>query len=385
MRCRCRRLSIFAVITFWLCSSQISFAQLADSTNIHLQRVLKKFDTFVEEALTAGKIPGAAVAIVSQNKIVHLKGYGVREAGRPERIDEHTVFRLASLSKGFAPVLTGLLVEDGVLDWEDKVLEHLENFLLKDSAHTKKVTIRHILSHTTGVQEHAFTTLLDSNVPYERIIKEIDRANIVCEVGECFSYQNVIYSLIGDILKSATGHDYNLLLCLKIFWPLAMNQASLGWNGITSSANRATPHIRYSRKWKPIKIQKTYYSVPPAAGVNASISDMAKWLQALLGGASSIISPAVLQEVTTPLVRTSKMKRYFRSWRNLKKAWYGLGWRVFDYSGTKIVHHGGYVRGYRTEMAFAPEEGIGMVILMNGSSRFANVCVPTFFDLYLRL
>ena len=339
----------------------------------------------MKEALTAGKIPGAAVAIVSRNKIVHLKGYGVREAGRPERIDKDTVFRLASLSKGFAPVLTGLLVEDGVLDWDDGVLEYLEDFSLKDSAHTEEVTIRHILSHTSGVQEHAFTTLLDANVPYEKIIKELDRANIVCEVGEYFSYQNVIYSLIGDILKSATGHDYELLLRLKIFWPLAMNRASLGWNGIKSSANRATPHIRYSRKWKPIKIRKTYYSVAPAAGVNASISDMAKWLRALLGGASSIISPNVIQEVTTPFVRTSKMKRYFRSWRNLKKAWYGLGWRVFDYSGTKIVHHGGYVRGYRTEMAFAPEEGIGMVILMNGASRFANVCVPTFFNLYLGL
>ncbi|MCH8874446.1 beta-lactamase family protein, partial [candidate division KSB1 bacterium] len=368
---RRRRLSMFSVFTFWLCSSQISFAITADSTDVRLKKLIKKFDAFVKEALTAGKIPGAAVAIVSQNKIVHLKGYGVREAGRPERIDEDTVFRLASLSKGFAPVLTGLLVEDGVLDWDDGVLEYLEDFSLKDSAHTEEVTIRHILSHTSGVQEHAFTTLLDANVPYERIIKEIDRANIVCEVGECFSYQNVIYSLIADILKSATGHDYELLLRLKIFWPLAMNRASLGWNGIKSSANRATPHIRYSRKWKPIKIRKTYYSVAPAAGVNASISDMAKWLRALLGGASSIISPNVMQEVSTPLIRTSKMKRYFRSWRNLKKAWYGLGWRVFDYSGTKIVHHGGYVRGYRAEMAFAPEEGVGMVILMNGASRFA--------------
>ena len=376
---------MFSVFTFWLCSSQISFAITADSTDVRLKKLIKKFDVFVKEALTAGKIPGAAVAIVSRNKIVHLKGYGVREAGRPERIDEDTVFRLASLSKGFAPVLTGLLVEDGVLDWDDGVLEYLEDFSLKDSAHTEEVTIRHILSHTSGVQEHAFTTLLDANVPYERIIKEIDRANIVCGVGECFSYQNVIYSLIADILKSATGHDYELLLRLKIFWPLAMNRASLGWNGIKSSANRATPHIRYSRKWKPIKIRKTYYSVAPAAGVNASISDMAKWLRALLGGASSIISPNVMQEVSTPLIRTSKMKRYFRSWRNLKKAWYGLGWRVFDYSGTKIVHHGGYVRGYRAEMAFAPEEGVGMVILMNGASRFANVCVPTFFNLYLGL
>ena len=376
---------MFLVFTFWLCSSQISFAITADSTDVRLKKLIKKFDAFVKEALTAGKIPGAAVAIVSQNKIVHLKGYGVREAGRPERIDEDTVFRLASLSKGFAPVLTGLLVEDGVLDWDDGVLEYLEDFSLKDSAHTEEVTIRHILSHTSGVQEHAFTTLLDANVPYEKIIKELDRANIVCEVGEYFSYQNVIYSLIGDILKSATGHDYELLLRLKIFWPLAMNRASLGWNGIKSSANRATPHIRYSRKWKPIKIRRTYYSVAPAAGVNASISDMAKWLRALLGGASSIISPNVMQEVTTPFVRTSKMKRYFRSWRNLKKAWYGLGWRVFEYSGTKIVHHGGYVRGYRAEMAFAPEEGIGMVILMNGASRFANICVPTFFDLYLGL
>lgn len=379
----CSKFLAFLIVAFFFILNSLGYSAQILGSGDHFNTVIVKYDSLLTE-MVESRLPGAAVAIVKDKKIVFLKGYGVRQVGSHEPIDEHTVFRIGSVSKGFAPVLTGLLVEDGVLHWDDKVNYHLKNFSLKDSAHTKEVTIRHILSHTTGVQEHAFTSLLDANVPYEKIIKEIDQAEIVCEVGTCFSYQNVIYSLIADIVKSAAGRDYKLLLNLRIFWPLQMSDTSLGWDAIKSSQNRATPHIRYRRKWVATKIRKAYYSVPPAAGVNASISDMAKWLRALLGG-TSLIPPEVLQEVSQPVIRTSKMKRYLRSWKNLKKAWYGLGWRVFDYAGTKIIHHGGYVRGYRAEMAFAPEEGVGIVVLLNSSTRFADVCVPIFFDLYFGL
>ncbi|MFQ5676145.1 MAG: serine hydrolase domain-containing protein [bacterium] len=375
-------------ISFFFCvffASAAHATENADSTLSHFKRTAKAFEIFVHEAVDAGRVPGAAIAIVNPNYGAFVKGLGVRTIGHPEPIDTHTVFRIASVSKGFAAVLTGILVEEGRLNWNDRVLRYLPDFSLTDSCNTQKSMIRHILSHTTGVQEHAFTTLLDGNVSYKKIVKELDRASIVCEVGECFAYQNVVYSLIGDILKAATGQSYEWLLADRIFEPLGMRDASVGWQAIKSQKNRATPHVRASHRWIPTRIRKTYYSVPPAAGVNASIADMARWLTALLGGFPQIISIRTLIDISEQVIITSKGKRYYRIWKNLRKAWYGLGWRVLDYAGTKVVYHGGYVRGYRAEIAFVPEYHVGVVILMNAGSRFANICVPTFLDLYLQL
>jgi beta-lactamase class C len=349
----------------------------------HMGRIITQFEAFLERGLAEFQIPGAAVAIVKDNKVVYLKGFGVREVDRPEPVDVHTVFRLSSLSKGFAATLTGVLVQNGQLDWDDTVVSYLPDFMLADSSHTQDLTIRHLLSHTTGLPPHAYTNLLDDNVPYNRAVKLLDKVKLHCPVGKCFAYQNVVFSLIGDIIESVTGQKYSDALKHRLLLPLGMYDASSSYDAFVASRNRATPHVRSWNKAHPIDVKRSYYTAAPAAGVNASITDMAEWLRGQMGAIPGLVSTETLVEMQQPLIRTSKRRKYFRRWSRLRKAYYGLGWRVFDYSGSQLIYHGGYVRGFRSEIAFQPEQRVGLVVLMNSANPLIGQCIPTFFNLYL--
>lgn len=346
----------------------------------HLHNVIKNYDQFVETKLAELEAPGAAIAIVSGDSIVYMKGFGVRESGRVEKVNPHTVFRIASLSKGFAAVLTGLLVQDSLLQWDDKVVKYLPDLSLKDASNTKNLTIRHVLSHTAGLPAHAYDNLLDANVPFDAIVGQLREVPTICRAGECYNYQNVVYSLIGKIIQSATGRDYAQLVKLRLFSPLGMKDASLDYTTLVSNANHASPHIWRRKKWLPAAIKETYYSVAPAAGINASIADMAQWLRALLGSKPNILPPAVIAEVSKPVIKTRRELRRYHWNGNARRAYYAMGWRVFDYAGTKLVFHSGGLRGYVSQIAFMPEQNLGIAVLLNAN--IENIFVSTFLDMY---
>ena len=346
-----------------------------------LNAVLHDFDAFVEITLDAWNLPGMAIAVVENDSIVFLKGYGVRRVGKPDPIDTHTVFRIASVSKTFASTLTGLLVEEGVLNWTDRVYEYLPNFSLKDSVNTYRLTIRHILSHTSGLIPHTYDNLIEANQPYRKIVRALKDVPLMGQPGKRYGYQNVVFSLIGDVIESATGTSYETLVRDKLFEPLEMTDASLGWNAYLAKTNRASPHIVQHYTWKAMDDKKAYYSVLPSAGVNASISDMAQWLRAQMGAKPDIVSTAILQGIHTPRVRTpGELPRYHWNGR-VRNAYYGIGWRIFDYAGYTMITHSGGIEGYLTQLAFIPDLKIGLVVLMN--SRKIDFLLPTFFDMYL--
>ena len=374
---------LFLLFHFGFLQSPVH-AQKIFPTN-HLEMVIEKYEMFVEETLMDWNAPGAAVAIVKKDSVYFIRGFGTREVGKPLKINIHTVFRLASVSKGFASVLTGLLVQKNILKWDESVKKFLPEFALRDSQATQHLTISHILSHTSGLPPHAYTNLLEDNVPYPTILKKLQTVKSIFPVGKRYGYQNVLYSLAGDVVESATGKTYEDLIAENIFKPLGMNSASLGKVAFLMSANRAKPHVRDGFEWAVTEVEEAYYAVPPSAGVNANISDMAKWLRAMMGGSPDVIPPEVIKKITTPYARTPQELRKYR-WRDrLSDAHYGLGWRIYNYSGTKIVYHGGWVKGFRAEMGFIPDQKVGIVVLVNSESMMANSFLPTFFDLYLNI
>jgi len=367
--------------TFFICNFLL-FAKIPPDSTSHLVEIINRYEVFLQEIMEEWGDPGAAVAIVKGDRIVYISGFGIREIGQQEKVDIHTVFRLASVSKGFASVLAALLVEDGILYWEDEVIKYVPGFALKKSGATRNLTIRHILSHTSGLPAHTFTNLLEEDVPLSDIFGRLKEVRLIASPGKAYSYQNVLYNLICDIVKSATGRSYEELVAERIFEPLSMHDASLGKESFMASPNRAMPHI-HQRAATDIK--QAYYSVPAAAGVNASILDMARWLRAMMGGVPEVISPKVIQQVTNPSIKTPQELGKYRWRERLRDAHYGLGWRIYDYAGTKIVYHGGWVEGFRAEIGFIPDEKIGIVVLLNCESMVANLFLPTFFDLYLNL
>ncbi len=375
---------IILIVKFWSQPGVVD-AQTSIDNTFHLIEVIYQFERFVEDTMQRAQLPGLAVAIVKDNRITYLNGFGVKAIGRSEPVDIHTIFRLASVSKGFAGVLTGILVDQGKLKWDDHVCQYVPNFSLKDSRNTKNLTIRNLLNHTSGLPQHTFTDLVEENMPFEEIISKLNTVPVIAPVGKIYSYQNVVYSLIGEVVKSATGSDYKELVTQLILVPLDMTDASLGKEGFLSSTNRAMPHVRRNGGWTTIDLKETYYNVLPAAGVNASIYDMAQWLRGMMGGAPDVISPCTIQEVTTPSIKTPHERWKHRWHEQLRDASYGLGWRIYDYAGNKLVYHGGWIQGYRTEVGFMPDQKIGVAVLMNFESPVAIEFLPTFFDLYLHV
>jgi beta-lactamase class C len=345
-----------------------------------LAMYLDKFELNFEEGLNSKGIPGAAVAIVKDGRIIFQKGFGVKERGKPEEVDEHTVFRLGSLSKGFASVLTGVFVEEGVVSWDLPVSRYLESFKLNDPEQTDRVQIRHLLSHTSGLPRHAFTNLVEDGLSLDRIIPRLERVPLIAKEGEQLSYQNAAYSAIEKVLEFQTKTDFNTLLEETLFKPLEMNHSSASYDSIQYSGNKASPHVYYSRSRGrvPISISKKYYNAVSSGGINASASDMGKWLLLLTGHYPDVISEETLKDIYDPFAVINN-RRFSRHWNGVNRSYYGMGWRVLDNDGQKIVYHGGYVNGYRSEIAFSPDDGVGICILINSNSSYPLTVIPDVF------
>lgn len=350
-----------------------------DSTALFLD----EFSVDFEEGLKNQRIPGGAVVIVKEGRVIFQQGFGVKESGKKEFVDEHTVFRLGSVSKGFASVLTGMLVEEGLVNWDNPVSDYLEDFKLHDSEQTDRVQIRHILSHTSGLPRHAYTNLVEDGLSLDRIIPRLEQVPLIAKEGEQLAYQNAAYSVIEKVLETQANLDFDSLLQLKLFEPLGMDNSSASFDSIRYSENKASPHVWYSRvKGRvPVKISKKYYNAISSGGINASASDMGQWLRLLTGYYPEIISEETLAEIFKP-VATINNKRFSRYWDGVNKSHYGMGWRVLDNDGQKIVYHGGYVNGYRSEIAFAPEEGIGICVLVNANSSYPLQVIPDMFEYF---
>ena len=355
----------------------------------YIDEVANNFEIYMEKTLNQWGVPGAAVVIVQGDQTILMRGFGVRQVGRPERVNSQTVFRLASLSKGLSAGLAATYVADGNLDWNDRVTEYLPDFKLKDPYQTQQLSVKHILSHSTGLPQHTYTHLIENNTPYQTAVDRLSQVPLKCNVGTCHAYQNVSYSLISDILTTQSGQSFSRMMDERIFTPLNMNYASTTYEEFMASHNRASCHVKGKNGFVACTVTPNYYRVAPAGGINASASDMAQWLRAQMGMYPEVLPPKLLKEMHTPVVKTNEVSYNpnATNWRQqrIRSSYYGLGWRIYDYAGTKIVFHGGMLKGFQNVIAFAPDRKVGIAILTNSSSPVAGLLCARFFDTYLKL
>ncbi len=364
-------------------SAQVPMAYVEEKNSVHLSPTFRDFVRFMEQELDSTGTVGAAFTIVHGGEVIYTGTYGVREKGSLNEVDEHTLFRMASVSKGFAGVLASMLEEDGAFSLNDRVVDHYPGFSLKDSVSTADLTIRNLLSHTSGLVPYAFDNLVEADQDLPTIIERLDEVAISAPPGELYGYQNVMFSMLDPIARKTTGIPYQELLQERIFIPLGMTDASAGPVDLKRNSNLAYPHVRTKSGYQALHPHKGYYNVLPAAGVNASISDMGQWLLALLGYKPEWMSDTVLNNISTPVIYTPLEWQYTRYWQPFRERYYSLGWRIYNYQGIQIVYHGGYIRGYRAEIAFCPSEDVGIAFMQNSPNNLASRCVPTFMDLFL--
>ncbi len=348
------------------------------------RKLIDEYAAYIAEAFDSTHTVGAAITIVYDGKIMLMNTFGVKETGTKDSVDMHTVFRLASVSKGFAGVLACLLEQDCLLSLDENISDIIPGFVLRDSIKTYNLNIRHILSHTTGLVPHSFDNLIEEGVSFPQVLQELPMVELSAQPGVLYSYQNVVFSLLDSIVLIKTAVSYDELLEKKLFKPLKMRDASANPDIFNRRrSNVAHPHMYRDSVPFLLPVNIGYYNLKPAAGVNASISDMSKWLLALLGNRPDVLDSALLHLIETPVVESPLKRSYLKYWDHIDSKYYSLGWRIYNYKGRKIIYHGGYVKGYRAEVAFCPEEKVGIALLENSPNELASISIPQFFNRWL--
>jgi beta-lactamase class C len=323
--------------------------------------------------LEASRVPGAAWAIVRDGRIVHAAGHGVRSLDDQRAVTPETAFRVASVSKTFAAQLTGQLVAEGTLRWNDPVRRYVPEFTLARPEHAKQLTLEHLLGQSAGIVPNAYDNLLNAGRSLDQILPQFGRVEPMCPPGECYTYQNVLFSLVEPAIEASTGRSYPELLRERVFQPLRMQQASVGLDGFMASDNRASPHVKVNRwRWVPTEVNENYYRVAPAAGVNASALDLGQWLIANMGYRPEVVRPELVRDLTRKRVYTAREMRR-KGWRDLLgDAHYGLGWRIYSIDGHDLVTHSGWVQGFVAQIGYSPEHDTGLALLLNAESGAIN-------------
>ena len=357
-----------------LCSllfGQIGWAQEAD---------LNKLDAYFNQALSNYELPGMAVGIVKDGKVVFAKGYGNLRKGQKDGVSESSVFAIASLSKAFTAAAIGMLVDEGKLDWDDKVSEYLPHFKLHDDYITSQLTVRDLLCHRSGLNTFDGDLLwYGTNYTRKEILGRIRELPVKSEFRTRFGYQNIMFLAAGELITVVTGKSWDDFLQERVFNPLKMQSTNTTTKGLASRPNVAYPHVKG-------EVDKflNYDNSGGAAAINSSVTDLCQWIQLWLNE-GVVGSDTLLQAPTIGTILSSHTPMRVSGFDNRNSTHfksYGLGWFLMDYQGVKVAHHGGGLPGFISKIALVPEKELGLIVLTNGETSLPTALMYKIIDAY---
>lgn len=339
------------------------------------------FDARVEQAISKHGVPGMAIAIVEQGKIVHAKGYGVRKLGAPETVDADTIFPTGSTGKAFTAAALAILVDDGKLDWNDKVIDHLPDFRMYDAWVTREMTILDLLVHRSGLGLGAGDLLFIPRTSRSRadIVHALRDIKPATSFRSNYAYDNILYIVAGEVIAAASGQDFESFMRERVFKPAGMSTSVSDEKDRFANPNRAQPHARLDPRLRGMGPQQVLPEREglgqvgaAAGGLSSSANDLARWLQvqlaqgALPGGDKRLYSEASAQAMWTPQIPVP-ISRYPAPITDITPQFssYALGWNVQDYRGVKVIQHGGAVFGVLTFIVLVPERNLGISMQIN--------------------
>lgn len=321
-------------------------------------------DARIGELMQQRDMVGLAVAIVEGGEIRFAKGYGVTQAGGSDPVTTATVFRWASLSKGVAGTLVAELDRAHLLSLNAPVSRYGTSLRLPGGSEAQ-ISVRDLLSHRVGIVRNAYDDRLEDGQDPRAIRASLAELPPYCPPASCYAYQNIAFDAAHEIVERTTRKSYGDTANALLFRPLGMVNASVGRAGLEGAASWARPHRRNRQM---VALKDAYYHVPAAGGVNSSIFDLARWMQAQMGKAPGILPPELLDALHAPLVPTPPHGARGPVDRALAARFYGLGWRDYEYVGHHPVGHRGAVDGYRSAILFDPQADAGIVLLWNSHS-----------------
>jgi beta-lactamase class C len=308
---------------------------------------------------------GLAVGVVENGRITFLQGYGETIAGSGDPVTPDTVFRWASVSKGVAATMVAKLAGQGKIKLDAPVADYAPDLKLP-LGNEHLASVGDLLSHRLGIYRNAYDNKLEEGEDPSLLRASLAQLSPACAPGTCWSYQNVAFDASSEMVSRATRMPYEQAVRRMLFNPIGMASGSVSMAGLESNRSWARPH---NAGRKPLPMVDTYYKVPGAGGVNSNIKDMALWMEAQMGEMPDVLDPKLLQTIHAPYVVTPTERGRLRKFlERLRTAWYGYGWRSYDYAGHRIVGHRGGINGYRSLILFDPAKKSGVVALWNSNT-----------------
>ena len=344
------------------------------------------FDEYVNKAIKDWGVPGVAIAIVKDDRIVYAKGFGVRELNKPAPVDTHTLFAIGSSSKAFTAASIAMLVDEGKLKWDDPAIKHLPGFQLFDPYSTRELTISDLLSHRSGLARGDrlwYATAFDRN----EVLRRVRHLKPSWSLRSRYGYQNIMFLAAGQIIPSITGKSWDDFVRERIFTPLGMKSSNTSIKLFDGSTNVATPHSKINDKVQVVS-WRNIDNIAPAGSINSNVADMAQWVRLQLSDGvyqnQRLLSTAAIKEMQTPQTIIRLEGSQASLYPEAHFLTYGLGWLLSDYRGRKLIEHGGAIDGMRAEVAMIPEEKVGLVILSNlHGNILPHALMYKIFDFYL--
>jgi CubicO group peptidase (beta-lactamase class C family) len=374
-------------VSNWLLLGVLWMVALAPAARAQSDIDLSALDAYFATASEAWDVPGFAVAIVKDGQFVFAKGYGVKEIGKDDPVDEHTLFAIASNTKAFTSAALAILVDETSLSWDDRVVEYLPYFQLYAPYVTQDMRIRDLLCHRSGLGTFS-GDLLWYGTGYSRA-EVVRRARYLEQAGPfrgSYGYQNIMFLAAGEVVPAVAGTSWDDFVRTKFFEPLGMDETVTSIADLASMTNVATPH-KLEDGGLVTLAWYNWDAMAPAGGIISSVSDMAKWLRLQLGRGTidgmkffSEDASRTMWTLHNPQAVGRQSERLFPS---THFRGYALGWGLSDYLGRKVVSHGGGYDGMFSRVVLVPEENLGMVILTNGMTNVQTALSYKVLDAYL--
>ena len=353
--------------------------------DVKLQKILDDFEAYAVKGMKQRKIPGMVIAIVKDDKIIYKKGFGVRKVGSNEPVNEDTIFQIGSTSKAFTSALVSMLVDEGKINWNDRVIDHLPDFRMYDPWVTREFRIKDLMAQHSGMV--AYSGDAQSFVGFDRdhIIKSIRYIKPITGFRTEFGYQNNLFLVAAKLVEKKTGKSWEENVREKILNPLGMTETTIDINSFRNEKNAAFLHRKtngvvkaYPMNWKYLSWTYTY---APAGGINSNIIDMAKWLQMQMNSGKfddkRIVSEKNLEFTHSPQTIAGARK-------GMPMQYYCEAWIYRENNPYPIIWHNGGTSGHNTMVAFVPKAKIGIIVIANMSDQMAlpDLLAFRFFDMY---
>lgn len=334
---------------------------------------LAGLDAYITTAIHDWRIPGVAVAIVKDDSVVLARGYGVRRAGGRKPVDARTLFGVASNTKAMTAAALAILVDEGKLRWDDRVIDYLPWLRLWDPWVTRELRIRDLLCHRNGLPAYGGDiTIWGSTHTRREDLVRLRFLEPATSFRSAYAYENNMFIAAGEVVEAVTGERWDDFLRERIFAPLGMTRTTTSFATATGDSDVTTPHIFVDGAVRPIA-WRNVENLGAAAAVNSDAADMAQWIRLQLRHGSwaggRIFSAAASYQMWSPQTIIPLAPDSLQARPVAMFAAYGLGWSMRDYGGRKVLTHGGWTDGMLSRVALVPAEHLGLVVLTNMHNR----------------